>query len=319
MMSLRVKSVLVTGGNGFIGQNVVSHLVGKCQVRVSLRNQNATFERISDDKVFDRVIVGELSAHTDWSKALSDIDVVIHLAGRAHISRDTATSPIDEFRKVNRDASVNLLRQAAKQNVSRFVFVSSIGVNGNTTLPGSPFSEHSVPNPIEAYAISKFEAEQCLIEEASKLDVELVIVRPPLVYSPTAPGNLNKLLKLVKYCPILPFGLVNNQKSFISITNLVDFLDVCSFHPLAANECFLIADDEVVSTKELTEILAASCNKKVCNIPIPVWIMTKVANVTGKKAIANQLFNDLVIDNAKAKKLLGWPPQFSMKSGLPLN
>ncbi|PSV46806.1 NAD-dependent epimerase/dehydratase family protein [Photobacterium indicum] len=318
-MSLRVKRVLVTGGNGFIGQSVVTHLAEQCQVRVSLRNESATFKRIPNDTVFDKVTIGELSADTDWSLALSDIDVVIHLAGRAHVSRDTAESPIDEFRKVNRDASVNLLRQAAKQNVSRFVFVSSIGVNGNTTLPGSPFSEHSVPNPIEAYAISKFEAEQCLIEEASKLDVELVIVRPPLVYGPTAPGNLNKLLKLVKYCPILPFGLVNNQKSFISITNLVDFLEVCSFHPQAANECFLIAEDEAISTKELTDILANSCNKKVCNLPIPVWIMTKFAKLANKEALANQLFNDLVIDNAKAKKLLGWQPQFSMKSGLPLN
>ncbi|MGF1889742.1 NAD-dependent epimerase/dehydratase family protein [Photobacterium profundum] len=314
-----MKSVLVTGGNGFIGQNVVSHLTGKYQVRVSLRNKCAKFDRIPDEKVFETVTVGELSADTDWTQALSGIDVVIHLAGRAHISRDTATSPINEFRKVNRDASVNLLHQAAKQNVSRFVFVSSIGVNGNVTLSGSPFTESSAPNPIEAYAISKFEAEQRLIEEASKLDIELVIVRPPLVYSPTAPGNLNKLLKLIKFFPILPFGRVHNKKSFISINNLVDFLDVCSFHPLAANECFLIADDEVISTKELTEILGESCNKKVCNLPIPVWIMMNVAKVTGKESLANQLFNDLVIDNTKAEKLLGWQPQYSIKNGLPLN
>ncbi|OLQ76090.1 hypothetical protein BIT28_18915 [Photobacterium proteolyticum] len=305
-----MKRVLVTGANGFIGQRVISYLNGKCHIRASLRKDNAVFDHVLDGIDFDTVTIGNLSGQTNWSHALSDVDVIIHLAGRAHITNDTAESPIDEFRKVNRDASLCLLKQAAQYKVSRLVFVSSIGVNGNTT-EGSPFCEESVPNPVADYALSKLEAEQLLVEEASRLGIELTIVRPPLVYGPSAPGNLDKLIKLVKLSPILPFGLVNNRKSFISIDNLADFLVTCAFHPKAANELFLIADDQVISTKDLTRLLAKSAKRSLVNIPVPLSLLKLTARMFGKGSMAIQLFDDLVIDNSKAKDLLGWKPVLS--------
>ncbi|MGR5142815.1 NAD-dependent epimerase/dehydratase family protein [Photobacterium sp. DNB23_23_1] len=299
-----MKRVLVTGGNGFIGKELVKLLQEDFSVRASVRKLD---ENISDifPSSTDVVATGNITDTTNWDDALAGVDVVIHLAARAHILADPSQSPLELFRQVNCKAALHLLREAAKQGVSRFVFVSSIGVNGNVTH-GIPFNEQQTPTPVSDYAISKYEAEQQLTLEAKRLGVELVIVRPALVYGKKAPGNMARLAKLATVLPILPFGAVANSKSFVSVTNLVSLLKLCASHPAAVDQVFLAADSQTVSTKQLVNTLAEAAGKKTIQFPVPVAVMRFAAKLLGKGAIASQLFDDLEVDNSKAKELLGW-------------
>ena len=309
-----LKRVLVTGGNGFIGKQLVAALQHDFSVRASVREHNdSSYDAFQDSA--DVVATGNISDITDWSEALTGVDVVIHLAARAHVLAENSHSPLDLFRDVNCKAALHLFRQSANQGVRRFVFVSSIGVNGNATS-GAPFNEQQIPAPISDYAISKYEAEQQLTLEAKQLGIELVIVRPVLVYGKNAPGNIARLAKLASTLPILPFGAVNNRKSFISVKNLVSLLKLCAIHPAAAGEVFLAADSHPVSTKQLVDALADVAGDKTIQVPVPLGVMRIAAKLLGKSAIANQLFDDLEVDNSKAKELLGWEPNEDLHSTL---
>ena len=235
---------MVTGVSGFVGSALLEYLVSKPFHKVVVTTRRTEIEFQAD---VDSVAVGNLTKMTDWNKALNNIDCVIHLAARVHVMHDNSVDPLSQYRAINVESTINLARQAANSGVKRFIFISSINVSGAVTLT-KPFFEGSALRPHSDYAVSKLEAEDALLELAKETGMDVVIIRPPLVYGFNAPGNFSTLLKLVCKVPFLPFGLVKNKRSFISVVNLCSFISLCIDHPKAANEVFLISDNRVVST-----------------------------------------------------------------------
>ena len=299
--------ILMTGGSGFVGENLISNLLKKDYYQVislarSYKVKQQSVEQIITDNIFE----------ADFPKS---IDVVIHLAGRAHILNDQSTDPLTDFRKVNVEGTLQLARQALDKKVKRFIFISSIGVNGAITFD-QPFSESTLPKPHADYAISKFEAEQELKKLFSGSDTELVIIRPPLVYAAHAPGNFARLLKLASTNLPLPFAQTNNKRSFVALENLVNFIQVCIEHPNAANQTFLVADQHSLSIRELVEYLKQGMGKKPYFIYIPQPLMKLGAICLGKSKLYEQLFASLEIDTTKAQKLLDWIAPLTAKQAM---
>jgi nucleoside-diphosphate-sugar epimerase len=228
--------------------------------------------------------------------------------------KDTTQDPLAVYRESNTHATLNLAKQAVQAGVNRFVFISSIGVNGNNTQ--KPFSEDDEPHPHDPYSVSKYEAEQGLKQIAQETGLEVVIIRPPLVYGANAPGNFASMLRWIQKGVPLPLGAVHNQRSLVALDNLVNFMQLCCVHPKAANETFLIADGEAVSTTELLRRVARAYQVPARLIPIPVSVMTFAANLLGKGAVANRLFGNLQVDSRKARELLGWKPVVTMEAQL---
>jgi nucleoside-diphosphate-sugar epimerase len=304
--------ILLTGTTGFIGKKLIQELLNKdFELSSILRNKADDFP--NDIQQF---VIGDFSKHADYSNALTDIDCVIHLAGKAHVVDKSKASVLDEFRLINTDLTLNLARQAATAGVKRFIFLSSIRVNGSKNT--KPFLEDDVPNPQEPYAISKHEAEQGLFKLAEKTDLEVVIIRPPLVYGENAPGNFGRLMNWAskKHPMPLPLGLVSNSRSLVAIDNLVDFIITCVIHKNSANEVFLISDREDLSTTQLLRKIAKAFNKKIFLLPVPVQLMISMANFLGRKADAIRLFSSLRVDSSKAKELLDWNPKITMDEQL---
>ena len=303
-------NILVTGATGFVGTRLVEILLNNnITIIAVVRNQSDFLPKRV--KQFD---VGSLSSSTDYSSALKDVDVVIHLAARVHMMNDAAGDPLTEFRKVNTTGTLNLARQAAQAGVSRFIFISSIGVNGNNNK--QVFTELEQPDPQESYAISKYEAELELLALTKEFEIEIVIIRPPLVYGPNAPGNFASLMKWIDKGIPLPFGAIHNQRSLVALDNLVSFIIHCIDHPKAANEVFLISDGEDVSTTQLLQKVAKASGKKSLLLPVPIGLMTMMAKVIGKGDMANRLFGSLQVDSSKARDLLGWQPVITMDEQL---
>ncbi len=248
---------------------------------------------------------------TCWAGAFADIDVIVHLSGLAHSKSFTK----QDYQSVNVDGTLNLAQEAAKGGVRRFVFISSIGVNGTSTST-MPFSHFDKPNPQNAYAQSKFDAEIGLKRIAAEIGMELVIVRPTLVYGPNAPGNFGMLTKLVKKLPLLPFGLANNRRDFIAVQNLTDLLMTCAKHKDAAGHTFLASDGDTVSTRDFTNAIAKGLDKKVTQLPIPVSLMRSAGWFTGKSKIMEQLFGNLEVDSSNIKQVLGWKPPLTMEQAM---
>lgn len=296
MVKDKKERLLITGASGFIGRSLVERLKFQFDI-VAVSRQKKYFSNVYS------IGVGGITGRTNWACILKGVDVVIHLAALAHKKKNEVND--DVYMDVNVDSAVNLFVQAEKSGVRRFIFMSSISVIGSRTTH-TPFNEQSVCNPDGIYARSKFQAEQALLHIAHQSPMELVIVRPPLVFSPEAPGNIAKLCRLLKIFPILPFGLVNNKKSFVSIDNLLEFIESCIVSDAASGQTFVVADDRVLSTKQLVMILAEELDVKVFFIPVPVVLMKFLMYSLGKKFLYNQLFGDLVIDSSKAKKLLAW-------------
>jgi len=304
-------NVFLTGATGFVGSEIARQLSGYNDAKVFAAVRKAS--SLLPTKV-DQVLFSGLSADTDYGLALTNIDVVIHAAARVHVMKDIAEDPLDEFRKINVDGTLNLALQAAEAGVTRFIFLSSIGVNGNSNL--APFVEGDVPHPHSAYSLAKYEAEQALINLGEKTGLEIVIIRPPLVYARHAPGNFKTLMNWMGKGVPLPLGFVNNKRSFVALDNLVSFIIRCIDHPKAANEMFLISDGEDVSTTELLEKVAKAFGKKALLIPLPVSIMKFAAKLIKKGDVAERLFGSLQVDSSKARDLLGWKPVITMDEQL---
>lgn len=311
MSSTDTPQVLVTGANGFIGSVLCATLEDAgYSVRRCVRTLTAP------DVGVNVVTVGDIGGETDWSAALAGIDTVVHLAARAHILRDDIGDPLREFRRVNTVGTERLARQAAAAGVKRFVYVSSIGVLGENTPPGQPFTEASKPSPTRDYAVSKWEGEQHLQQIQSETGLEVVIVRPPLVYGPHAPGNFARLVKLVKMGIPLPFGSTNNVRSLVGLDNLVSFLSLCIQHPKAAGECFLITDGEDLSTRQLVEQIARHLGRSVLLLPVPESVVRSAARLVRREPMINQLWGSLAVDSSKARTLLAWSPPLTVDEGL---
>ena len=304
--------ILVAGASGFVGSAVVERLV-HCgiETRACVRRDGAC---VPDGAHAMRV--GDLTKSADWSEALAGVEVAIHAAARVHVMHDIATDPLAEFRCINVGGTLNLARQAAAGGVRRFVFISSIKVNGEATKLGVPFSADDLPAPQDPYGISKMEAEQGLREIAAQTGMEVVIVRPPLVYGPGVKANFAALMNAVQRGWPLPLGAVHNQRSLVAIDNLVDFIVTCATHPQAANQTFLVSDGYDLSTSQLVQGLARAAGVPARLLPVPVWLLKAAAALLGKSDAVQRLCGDLQVDISKAHRLLGWAPLVSVEDGL---
>jgi len=305
--------ILITGATGFVGKAIISKLLEKNNELVAaVRSGSNTLT-----KTISQINIGNISPETDWSSAVNGVDVVIHLAARVHIMNDDAHDSLTEFRKVNTEATLGLARQAAEAGVKRFIFISSVKINGEMTRLNQPFTEQdSVVVPDDPYGLSKYEAEQELLALAKEAGMEVVIIRPPLVYGPGVRANFASMMSWVNKSVPLPFGAIQNQRSLVALDNLVSFIIHCIEHPKAANEIFLISDGEDVSTTQLLRKVAKAFDKKSMLIPIPVSVMTLAAKLLGKADVANRLFGSLQVDSSKARYLLGWEPVVTMDEQL---
>jgi nucleoside-diphosphate-sugar epimerase len=294
---MKPNEVLLTGATGFIGGQLVKQLMQDTEVslRLALRTAGEQF-RDRRMTVYSPI---DLSINADWSLMLQGCDVVIHTAARAHVMKETVKDPLSEFRKINTEATLNLAGQAAQQGVRRFIFISSIGVNGNRTARSQPFSADDLPNPSNPYAISKYEAEQGLLRLAKESSMEIVIIRPPLVYGVSAKGNFQRLIQWLKKGIPLPLGAINNKRSFVSIDNLLSLILTCIEHPAAANQIFLVSDGEDISTTVLLKKMSQLMNKPARLLPVPQSLLSLAANLLGRKDDLQRLCGSLQVDISK--------------------
>lgn len=306
--------VLITGISGFIGQALASAINKQgFTVRGTVRKKS----NVTQDFV-EQCEMGDMSPDTDWGLALDGIDVLIHLAARVHVMKEAENDPLAEFRLINTTSTLTLARQAAESGVKRFIYLSSIKVNGESTPLNNPFTEKNIPSPIDPYGISKFETEEGLFQLADKTGMEVVCIRPVLVYGPGVKANFHSMMKWLYRGVPLPFGAINNKRSLVSLDNLVDFIITCVDHPAASNECFLVSDDEDLSTTELLHRVTKAIGRQSHLLPINQHILQFGLNLIGKKALAQRLCGSLQVDISKAKTLLNWTPPFSVDEGLRL-
>ncbi len=305
--------VMVTGSSGFIGKALCKHLAGK---GFDVNNALRSASQQDDTENIVKTVIGEINANTDWQAVLVQIDVVIHLAARVHITNEGAADSLAEFRKVNVDGTLNLARQAVNSGVRRFIFISSIKVNGETTTPGVPFSADDQPAPADAYGISKLEAEDALRILAAETGLEVVIIRPPIVYGPGVKANFNAMLCCINRAIPLPFGAIHNRRSLLALDNLVDLISVCVDHPVAVNQTFLASDGEDLSTTDLLRRMANALGKKCYLLPIPLVIIKLVAELVGRKILVQKLCDSLQVDMSKTCELLSWVPPVSVDEAL---
>lgn len=304
--------ILITGANGFIGSSLYLEAIRRGSfVRCAKRSGN-TF--CVDKHAY---VVGDINHLTDWREALLGCTSVVHCAAQIHATNSSNQANLEAFRLINVEGTLNLARQAALFGIKRFVFVSSIKVNGGATRLGIPFTSEDLPAPEDAYAISKAEAEQGLLLLAKESGMDVVIIRPPLVYGYGVKGNFSSLIRLVARRFPIPLGAVqNNRRSFLAIDNLVDFIFTCIVHPKAANEIFLVSDGADLSTSELLSMIGHALNRPPLLLNVPVVCLVFVATLLGKKAEAERLLGNLQLDTSHTYRKLGWKPPISVATCL---
>ena len=302
------QQILVTGATGFVGQVVCQHLADAgIEVRKALRS--------SPDNQLNSCVVGEIDGTTNWTQALAGIDSIVHLAARVHVMKDNSADPLREFRQVNLDGTVNLARQAAQAGVRRLVFISSIKVNGEKTV-GQYFTENDEPAPQDPYGISKFEAEQELRQIAGRTGLEVVILRPPLMYGPLVKANFYQLMNAIYRGWPLPLGSIHNQRSLLYVNTFADAIRVCLSHPNASGKTFLVSDDRSISTADLVTKLGYFLQRtpRLLNVPV-VW-MKLGGKCLGKSAVIERLTSSLVVNSNKIRQELDWTSPDSFEAGM---
>lgn len=299
--------IFLTGGTGFVGKALCGILPSEQLVIFGRRKPSSPFARFHQ---------GDISATTDYTDALIGIDVVIHSAARVHMMTDDSSDPLEVYREVNTYGTLNLARQAVKAGVKRFIFVSSVKVNGEATVQGQAFRHDDIPAPSDAYGTSKAEAEAGLLALAKETGIEVVIVRPPLVYGPGVKANFAAMFNLARKNLPLPLGAIDNLRSLVAIDNLVDLIQTCIHHPKAANQIFLVSDDCDVSTTTLLKTMILACNKTPRLLPVPMPWIQSLAKIAGKSAIADRLCGSLQLDIQHTKQTLDWNPPLSFEEGI---
>jgi nucleoside-diphosphate-sugar epimerase len=304
--------LLITGASGFVGRALCLEAVAR-GLKVRAASRSCTIFPAS----IQSVAVVDMDSNTDWMDVLKGCDVVVHLAARVHVMHETTTDPLTEFRKVNVEGTLCLARQAAQAGVRRFVFVSSIKVNGESTHGSCRFAHDDTPAPEDAYGLSKAEAESGLRQLAQKTGMEVAIIRPPLVYGPGVKGNFTNLLGWVGRGLPLPLGTVTqNRRSFVALDNLVDLILTCVAHPKAANQTFLVSDGEDLSTTDLLQRIGKAMNRPARLLSVPIGLLAFAARLVGKKGVAQRLLGSLQVDIGKTCALLNWKPPVSVDEGL---
>jgi nucleoside-diphosphate-sugar epimerase len=302
---------LVTGANGFVGRQVCAELLRQGHsVRAAVRSANSTIENI------EVVPVGTIDDNTDWINALRGVDVVIHLAARVHVMKDTVSDPLAEFLKINLYGTSNLAQQAARAGVKRLVYVSSVKVNGEQTIETQRFTESDGSNPQDPYAVSKWQAERALRRIALETGLEIVIVRPPLVYGPGVKGNFISLLAAIDKGIPLPLAGAKNARSLVYVGNLADALIACATHPAATGQTYLVSDGEDVSTAMLVEKIAAALGRNSRSFYFPPVLLRAAAALLGRTAQLDRLFGSLRVSDNKLRGELGWQPPYTLEQGL---
>lgn len=305
------RQVLVTGANGFVGRPLCRVLEERGWiVRAGVRKAATDFQLLRGNTVE----TGDLENQKNWPEILAGCRSVVHLASRVHVMRDKAADPLHRYLQTNTAATRRLTEAAAEAGVQRFIFVSTIKVNGDSNT--APFTEQNTPQPHDAYAISKYRAELALQKISRESDLEIVIIRPPLVYGPGVKANFFRLLQLVDRRLPMPFASLQNLRSFVSIDNLVDFICCCLEHPAAGNQTFLVSDDDDLSTPALLQTMASSMGKQLRLFSCPPSILRLLGRLLGRSAEIERLCGSLQIDTSKARKLLGWQPPFTVKQGM---
>lgn len=305
--------VLLTGASGFVGSAVQARLLSDPNYRV-----RSVYRQVPQHSPahLQTVQVPGIEPDTDWLGPLEGVEVVVHCAARVHVMDEREADPLEAFRRMNVRGTLRLAEQAAQAGVRRFIYLSSIKVNGEGTQPGHAYTADDVPAPLDPYGISKWEAEQALLLLASKTGMDVVIIRPVLVYGPGVKANFRSMMAWLNRGVPLPLGAITNKRSLVAVDNLVDLVMTCVHHPAAANQVFLVSDDEDLSTTELLRMMARALGRPARLLPLPMGLLSGVAQLLGKKAISQRLCGSLQVDINKTKQLLGWTPAISVGGAL---
>jgi nucleoside-diphosphate-sugar epimerase len=305
--------VLLTGASGFVGAAVQAHLLDDPLFALRSVYRQAPAHVPAGLQLCQ---VPGLEPDTDWRVPLEGVEVVIHCAARVHVMNENEADPLAAFRRANVQGTLRLAEQAAQSGVRRFIYLSSIKVNGEGTQPGHPYTADDQPAPQDPYGVSKLEAEQGLQALAAKTGMEVVIIRPVLVYGPGVKANFRSMMAWLKRGVPLPLGAITNNRSLVALDNLVDLIVTCIQHPAAANQVFLVSDDEDLSTSELLRRMAKALGRPAYLLPLPMWMLNRTAQLLGKKAFSQRLCGSLQVDIGKTKALLDWTPAISVDGAL---
>lgn len=314
---LHGQRILVTGASGFVGSRLLASQ--------DALSQDIQFRAISRKPLakpmsnVEQLVIADISEKSDWTEALDGVDIVVHLAARVHVMEDRASNPLEEYRKVNVSTTLNLARQAASAGVKRFIFLSSIKVNGEKTDIGKPFTEESIANPVDPYGISKLEAEEGIREICNATGMQFVFIRPPLIYGPGVKANYQKLMNLVQRRLPLPLGGIANKRSMLALENLINFILLAARHPRASNQLFLLSDEKALSTPQLIDCMSRCMGyASNCLISIPVQVLRLVGLCLGQSAAIERLTESLEVSAHKAHQLLAWNPPLDVEQAIQI-